>query len=193
MLRSNLCDFSDAYIIVKGTITVVRPNNDKRNKAVTFKNNAPFINCISKNNGVKIDHAEDLNVVMPMYNFLQYRKNYKKARDSLWSYYREWTTNPLSSNSEYFKYKTSITENTYNIGDGEDGYDQIKVGRNKTELAIPVKYLSNFWRGLNCPLINFEVELILTWSKKFCFISCDLLLKFDLQIKLVKHLKLKIM
>ena len=65
MLRSDLCDYSDAYIIVKGTITVVRPNNAKRNKAVTFKNNAPFINCISKINGVKIDNAEDLEVVMP--------------------------------------------------------------------------------------------------------------------------------
>ena len=79
MLRSNLCDFSDAYIIVKGTITVVRPNNDKRNKAVTFKNNAPFINCISKNNEVKIDNAEDLDVVKPMYNLLEYSKNYKQT------------------------------------------------------------------------------------------------------------------
>ena len=70
MLRSDLRDYSDAYIIVKGTITVVRPNNAKRNKAVTFRNNAPFINCISKINGVKIDNAEDLDVVMPMYNLL---------------------------------------------------------------------------------------------------------------------------
>ena len=78
MLRSDLCDFSDAYIVVKGTITVVRPNNAKRNKAVTFKNNAPFINGISKINGVKIDNAEGLDVVMPMYNLLEYSKNYKK-------------------------------------------------------------------------------------------------------------------
>ena len=79
MLRSDLCDFSDAYIVVKGTITVVRPNNAKRNKAVTFKNNAPFINCISKINGVKIDNAEDLDVVMSMYNLLEYSKNYRKT------------------------------------------------------------------------------------------------------------------
>ena len=78
MLRSDLCDFSDAYIVVKGTITVVRPNNAKRNKATAFKNNAPFINCISKINGVKIDNAEDLDVVMPMYNLLEYSKNYRK-------------------------------------------------------------------------------------------------------------------
>ena len=76
MLRSDLCDFSDAYIIVKGTITVVRPDNEKRNKAVTYTNNAPFINCISKINGIKIDNVEDLDVVMPMYNLLEYSKNY---------------------------------------------------------------------------------------------------------------------
>ena len=62
MFRSDLCDFSDAYSVVKGTITVVRPNNAKRNKTVTFKNNAPFINCISKINVVKVDNAEDLDV-----------------------------------------------------------------------------------------------------------------------------------
>ena len=83
MLRSDLCDFSDAYIVVKGTITVVRPNNAKRNKAVTFKNNAPFINCISKINGIKIDNAEDLYVVMPMYNLLEHSKNYIKTTGSL--------------------------------------------------------------------------------------------------------------
>ena len=79
MLRSDLCDFSDAYIVVKGDITVTNPNNAKRNKAVAFKNNAPFINCISKINGIKIDNAEDLDVVMHMYNLLEYSKNYKKT------------------------------------------------------------------------------------------------------------------
>ena len=75
MLRSDLCDYSDAYIVVKRIITVVRPNGAKRNKSVAFKNNAPFINCISKINGVKIDNAEDLDVVMPMYKLLEYSKN----------------------------------------------------------------------------------------------------------------------
>ena len=68
LLRSDLCDYSDAYIVVKGPITVVRPNAAK-------KNNAPFINCISKINSVKIDNAEDLDVAMPMYNLLEYSKN----------------------------------------------------------------------------------------------------------------------
>ena len=78
MLRSYLCDFSDAYIVVKGTITVANPDDAK--KEVTFKNNAAFINCISKINGLKIDNAEDLDVVMPMYNLLEYSKNYKKQQ-----------------------------------------------------------------------------------------------------------------
>ena len=112
MLRSDLCGFSDAYIVVKGNVTVTNPNNAKRNKAVTFKNNASFINCIWKINGVKIDNAEDLDVVMPIYNWLEYSKNYKKTTGSLWNYYRDQPSNPLSCNSEYFKYKTSITGNT---------------------------------------------------------------------------------
>ena len=65
MLRSDLCDCSDAYIVVKGDITIEGDNDvNKRNKNLAFKNNAPFINCISKNNGVKIDNAEDLDLVM---------------------------------------------------------------------------------------------------------------------------------
>ena len=96
MLRSDLCDFNDAYIVVKGNITVNKktftaadfeaPNNTVNNANVTntinnntfgekklvFKNNAPFINCISKINSLKIDNAEDLDVLMPMYNLLEY-------------------------------------------------------------------------------------------------------------------------
>ena len=78
MLRSDLCDYSDAYVIVKGTIPVTNPDNAERNKAVAFINNAPFINCISKINVVKINNSEDLDVVMPMYNLLEYSKNDKK-------------------------------------------------------------------------------------------------------------------
>ena len=83
MLRSDLCDFSDAYIVVKGDITVEGNNNaNKRNKNLVFKNNAPFINCITKINGTKIDNAEDLDVVMPLYNLLEYSKNYKKQQEA---------------------------------------------------------------------------------------------------------------
>ena len=165
MLRSDLCDYSNAYIIVKGDIMVTNPNNAKRNKAVAFKNNAPFINCISKINGIKIDNTENLDVVMPMYNLLEYSKNYKKTTGSLWNYYRDQPSNPLSTNSESFKYKTSITGNTYNVVNDDDNYQANKVGKNETEIAVPIKYLSIFWRSLNIPLINCEVEIILTWTK----------------------------
>ena len=111
-------------------------NNAFGEKKLVFKNNAPFINCISKINGVKIDNAEDLDVVMPMYNLLEYSKNYRKTTGSLWNYYRDEPSNPLSSNSESFKYKTSITGNTYNVGVGEDGYDANKFGKNETEVVI---------------------------------------------------------
>ena len=166
MLRSDLCDFSDAYIVVKGEITVTNPDNAKRNKAVAFKNNAPFINCISKINGAKIDNAEDLDVVMPMYNLLECSKNYKKA-GSLWNYYRDEQSNPLSSNSESFKYKASITGNTCNVGNGSDHYNANKVDKNETEIIILLKYLSNFWRPLNIPLISCEIQLTLNWSQNY--------------------------
>ena len=71
MLRSDLCDFSDGYI-VKGVVTVTERENTKRNKSIAFKNNAPFINCIWKINGVQIDNVEDIDVVMLMHNFLEY-------------------------------------------------------------------------------------------------------------------------
>ena len=66
MLRSDLCDFSDAYIVVKGTITVTNPVNDAYDKKLAFKNNAPFVSCISKINNTLIDNAEELDIVMPI-------------------------------------------------------------------------------------------------------------------------------
>ena len=99
-----------------------------------------------------------------MYNLLDYRKNYRKTTGSLWNYYRDEPSDPLSSNSESFKYKTIIQGNTYNVGAGEAGYDANKVGKNETEVVIPLKHLRNFWKSLNIPILNCEVELILTWS-----------------------------
>ena len=136
MLRSKLSNFSDAYVVVKGIITFTNPDNAKRNKAVTFKNNAPFINCGSSITGVQIDNAEDLDVVMLMYNLLEYSKNYKKTTGTLWNYYRDKRSNPLSTNSDSLEYKTSITGNTYNVGDGEDGYDANKVGEMKLKFLF---------------------------------------------------------
>ena len=89
----------------------------------------------------------------------------------MWNCYRDEPSDPLSSNSESFKYKTSIQGNTYNVGAGEEGYDANKVGKNETEVVIPLKHLSSFWRALNIPLINCEVELILTWLKNCVLVN----------------------
>ena len=85
MLRSDLDDFGDAYIVVEGDITLEGDNANKRNKNLAFKNNALFINCIWKINVIKIDNAEDVDVVMPIYNLFEYSKNYRKTTGSLWN------------------------------------------------------------------------------------------------------------
>ena len=156
LLRSDLCDFSDVYIVVKWSVTVDGTADvNKRNKIVAFKNNALFINCISKINGVQIDNAEDLDLVMPMYNLIEYSKNCRKTTGSSWNYYRDEPSNALSSDSESLKYKTRITEKSP---------DNNHVLEN-VEFIVPLKHLSNFWRSLDMPLINCEIELILTWPK----------------------------
>ena len=90
MLRSDLCDYSDAYVWVKGTITVTNPNNNANfDRRLTFKNSAPFISCVSKINGELVDNAVDLDIVIPMYNLLEYSKNYEKTSGSFFNYYRD--------------------------------------------------------------------------------------------------------
>ena len=107
MLRSNLYDYSAAYILVKGTITVTAlganngANNirDKKNRPLILKNNAPFVSCITKINGKLIEDADDLDIVMPMYNFLEYSKNYRKTIGLLYNYYRDELTNDGNDNN----------------------------------------------------------------------------------------------
>ena len=137
---------------------------------MVFKNNAPFINCISKINGVKIDNAEDLDVVMPMYNLLEYSKYYRKTTGSLWNCYRDEPnsstddnniTHPIL-NSESFDYKANFMGN---------GVTHDNLTKNDVEVVVPLKHLINFWRHLNISLINCEVELILTWFKNCVLID----------------------
>ena len=126
MLRSNFCNYSDAYILVKGKITVTAPgvnnnaNNirDNRNRPVILKNNAPFVSCITRINGESAEDADDSDIVMPMYNLLEYSKNYKKTIGSLYNYYRDElgdndNNNDNTVNSDTFRYKNKITGNTY--------------------------------------------------------------------------------
>ena len=121
MLRSNLCDYSDAYILVKGTITVraLGVNNnannirDKRNRPVILKNNVPFVSCITRIKGELIEDADDLDIVMPMYNLLEYSKNYRKTIGSLYNYYRD----ELSDNADddNFGNIKVVNSNTFSI------------------------------------------------------------------------------
>ena len=189
MLRSNLCDYSDVYILVKGTITVAAPevnnnaNNirDKRNRPVILKNNVPFVSCITRINGELIEDSNDLDIVVPMYNLLEYSKNYKKTIGSLYNYYREELTNDENNNFanidviklNAFKYKIKIIGNTYNVPAGVEGYDVNKNGTKDIELAIPLKYLGNFWRALNILLISCEVFLELKWNKNCVITSLE--------------------
>ena len=176
MLKSSLCDYSDAYILVKGTITV---NNtaaqgaaaNNTNKKVIFKNCAPFTNCISKINNTQIDNAKDIDIVMPMYNLIEYGDNYAKTTGSLWQYCKdmparnnnnEITEFTLGNTTDSFKFKAKIT------GQTEDD------GTKDVEIIVLLKYLSNFWRTLEMPLINCEVNLILTWSSACTPISTNI-------------------
>ena len=181
-LRSDLCDVSDMYIVVTGDITVNKKtftlddfqecnniqaiitatnngnNNSFDGKKLVFKNNAPFINCITKINNIKIDNAEDLDVVMPMYNLLEYSKNYKKTTGSLWNYYRDEPNSSTGNgnithsilNSESFDYKSNFMEN---------GVTHNNLTKDDIKIVVPLKHLSNFSKNLNMSLINCEVEL----------------------------------
>ena len=104
MLRSDLCDYADAYILVNGTITVTSQNNvirDKKNRTLILKNNAPFISCITRINEELIEDADDLDIVMPMYNLLEYSKNYRKTTGSFYNYYRdELSDDPENANHD---------------------------------------------------------------------------------------------
>ena len=115
MLKCSLCDYSDAYILVKGTITITGAGDnaaarqaDEKDKGVVFKNCAPFTNCRSEINNTQVDNAKDIDIVMPMYNLIEYSDNYAKTSGSLLQYYRDEPNHNLA-NSESFKFKVKIT------------------------------------------------------------------------------------
>ena len=173
MLKSTLCDYNDAYILVKGTISVnstaaqgAAANNT--NKKVIFKNCAPFTDCISEINNTQIDYAKDIDTVMPMYNLIKYSDNYVKTTGSLWQYCKDIPARnandeiivfDANNTTDSFKFKAKITGQT-----GNDGTKDV-------EIMVLLKYLSNFGRTLEMPLINCEVNVILTWSSNCVLIA----------------------
>ena len=188
MLRSDLCHYADAYILIKGTITVngvvngVENEIIRRNRKLILKNNAPFVSCIARINNEFIEDADDLDIVMSMYNLLEYSKNYRKTIGSLYNYYRDELSddnNPNNFpntnviNSSVFEYKNKITGNTYDVAAGAAGHDANRVGKKEIELATPLKYLGNFWRALDILLITCEVSLGLKWNKNCVITSLE--------------------
>ena len=145
MLRSNLCDYADAYILVKGTITITGAGNDdatkqadERGKGVTFKNCAPFTKCISRINNADIDTDQDIDIAMTMYNLTEYSDNYSKTSGSLWQYCNDEPNYNLAE-SESFKSKVKITRKTPADGNTKN-----------VEIIEPLKYLSSFGELLKC-------------------------------------------
>ena len=175
MLKSSLCVYSDAYSFVKGTITV---NNtaaagaaNNTNRKVIFKNCAPFTNCISEINNTQIDNAKDIDIVMPMYNLIEYSDNYAKTTGSLWKYCKDIPAR--DNNNEITEFTAGNTTDSLNFKakiTGQTGND----GTKDVEIIVPLSYLSNFWRTLEMPLINCEVNLILTWSSTCALISTNI-------------------
>ena len=157
MLKSSLCDCSDANILVKGTITVANTaaadaNANNTNKKVIFRNCVPCTSCISRINNTQVDDAQCIDVVMPMYNLIEYSNNYSKTSVILFQCCRD--VPAANNNGEV----TNFTE--ANPTTGQTGNN----GTKNVEIRVPLKYLSNFWRTLEMPLINCEITLDLNWS-----------------------------
>ena len=149
MLKSSLCDDSDAYILASRAITINgagTDNNvkglDKRKRGVIFKNYVPFTDCVSE-----INNTKDLGFVMLMYNLIEYSNNYSKTSGSLCQHYRD-DPNDNIVNSESFKFKINITGKTLADGNTKD-----------VKIAVPLKYLRNFWRHLEMSLTLFRMGL----------------------------------
>ena len=158
MIRSNLCDYCDSYILARGTITV--PNTAAAGAAVNntnkkiFINCAPFTDCLTEINNTQVVDGQKIDVVMPMYNLIEYS-------DAIWRHGPALENNGNitdfpddSNNSASFKFKLKITGQTGNSG------------TKYVEIMVPLKHVSNFWRTLGMPLIKWEISLKLKWSRK---------------------------
>ena len=149
-IESSLWDYSDAYILVTGNIT--SGGNDTK---AAFKNCVPFRKCRTQTNETFVDEAEHINIAMPMYNLIEYSNNYSDTSGSLWQFKRDKqpkeNNGNLSDVSTDKKYKSNLIGTIPNGG-----------RKNGVKIAVPLKYLSNFWRSLEMPLINCRVEFSLT-------------------------------
>ena len=166
MLKSSLCDYSDTYILVKGTISVNNTATDgaaanNTNKKVIFRNCAPFTKCISEINNTQIDNAKDIDIVMPMYNLIKNSDNYAKTTGSLWQYCKDIPA--LNANDEITEFIVGNPIDSFNFKAKITGQTR-NGGTKDVEIMVPLKYLRSFWGTSEMSLINCEVKVILTWS-----------------------------
>ena len=178
-MKNDLCDFNDAYIVVTGKITATNPGNDDHvyNREVSLKNSAPFFNCTLKMNSQLIEDAQDLDIVIPMYDLLYYSKIFRKTTGPFWNYYPDMPKSGHDNNaslrqriaypikdSESFDYKTKLDDNVDAVADPADG-DDIDRELEDIKIVVPIKNISNFMFNLDFLLINSEIELILKWTE----------------------------
>ena len=166
VLKPNLCDYAEAYILVDGTIRGIGGNNNTR---LALKNCAPFTKCNLEINDEHVDTAENLDIVMPMYNLIEYSDNYQDSSATLYQYKRDEPpednaiTDLTANNSSSFKYKITLLGDRNVVGG---------IVRLNVKIVVPLKYLSNFFRSLEMPLTNCKIKLNLTWKKE-CVLSAD--------------------
>ena len=164
VLKPNLCDYGEAYILIDGTIRAATAVNATR---LALKNCAPFTKCNLEINYEHVDTAENLDIAMSMYNLIEYSDNYQDSSATLYQYKRDEppeddaVADLTADNSSSFKYKISLLVNPVFANN---------VARRNVKVAVPLKYLSNFFRSLEMPLINCKIKLNLTW-KKACVLS----------------------
>ena len=163
-IKSSLCHYSDAFILVTGNITVNAPNNTD----VAFKPYVPFSVCKKVINNVLLDKANHIYIAVPMYNLMEYSDNYSDRSGSLWQFKRdEVPTNNVDltiDNSQSFKYKTALVGKTANQNNRNSFAKETKI-------VLPLKYLYNFCRLLEMLLINYKVHLELNWIED-CILYC---------------------
>ena len=156
-VESSLCDYSDAYILVTGNITSTPYNAATK---VVYKNCAPFEKCRTEINETFVDETDFINITMPIYNLIEYSDNYFDTSGSLWQFKRDEITNNAdvsNDNAPSFKSKANLIGNT----EANGTKNGVKICK-----AVSFKYLSNFWRSLEMPLINCKVELSLKWYER---------------------------
>ena len=165
-LKPNLCDYQEAYILIDGTIRAVAANANTR---LALKNCAPFTKCNLEINDEHVDTAENLDITMPMCNLIEYSGNYQDSSATLYQYKRDElpeddaVADLTADNSISFKYKVSLLGNP--VLDGN-------ITKRSVKVVVPFKYLSNFFRSLEMPLIHCKIKLNLTWKKE-CVLSTD--------------------